>query len=75
MKTKTLKINKKERKKIDSNIAAIQKAVSSLKGSKRMLKNFSNRRESQKISMNISSMQKAISCLKRTKRGIFNTRR
>jgi hypothetical protein len=75
MKTKTLKINKKERKKIDSNIAAIQKAVSSLKDSKRMLKNFSNRRESQKISMNISSMQKAISCLKRTKRGIFNTRR
>ena len=52
-KSRSFAINKKEKRKIDSNIDAIQKAVSSLKGSKRILKNVSNRRESQKISMNI----------------------
>ena len=71
-KSRYFAINKKEKRKIDSNIDAIQKAVSSLKGSKRILKNVSNRRESQKISMNIASMQKAVRCLKKTKRGIFN---
>ena len=72
MKSRSFVMNKKEKRKIDTNIAAIQKAVASLKGSKRLLKNVSNRRESQKISMNIATMQKAVSCLKRTKRGIFN---